>query len=188
RRGWLGRSCGGAWRAGAASGGEAAGGGARGAVGCGAGLGVGACGGDERPVVTDSEPVSLSRETTFERDLHAVHDRAELGAVFTRLAEAVAADLQRKGYAGKTIGIKLRFDDFRIATRDQTVAEPTQDARRIRQIAGQCLKRVELSRRLRLLGVRVGSLVRADRLSAASDEASNHDLPLFQQAPAAPEN
>ena len=147
-----------------------------------------AWGRDERPVVTDSEPVSLSRETTFERDLHAVHDRAELGAVFTRLAEAVAADLQRKGYAGKTIGIKLRFDDFRIATRDQTVAEPTQDARRIRQIAGQCLKRVELSRRLRLLGVRVGSLVRADRLSAASDEDSNHDLPLFQQAPAAPEN
>jgi nucleotidyltransferase/DNA polymerase involved in DNA repair len=42
-----------------------------------------AWGRDERPVVTDSEPVSLSRETTFERDLHAVHDRAELGAVFT---------------------------------------------------------------------------------------------------------
>ena len=54
-----------------------------------------AWGRDERPVVTESEPVSLSRETTFERDLHAVHDRAELGAVFTWLAEAVAADLQR---------------------------------------------------------------------------------------------
>ena len=34
---------------------------------------------DERPVVTESEPVSMSRETTFERDLHAVRDRAELG-------------------------------------------------------------------------------------------------------------
>jgi DNA polymerase-4 len=146
-----------------------------------------AWGRDERPVVTESEPVSLSRETTFERDLHAVHDRAELGAVFTWLAEAVAADLQRKGYAGKTIGIKLRFDDFRIATRDQTVAEPTQDARRIRQVAGQCLKRVDLSRRLRLLGVRVGSLVRLDGQPAAPDQVSNHDLPLFQQAPAAPE-
>ena len=31
---------------------------------------------DERPVVTHSEPVSMSRETTFERDLHAVRDRA----------------------------------------------------------------------------------------------------------------
>ncbi len=119
---------------------------------------------DERPVLTESEPVSMSRETTFERDLHAVHDRAELGRIFTRLAQAVAADLQRKGYVGRTIGIKLRFDDFQIVTRDQTVAEHTSDARRIRQVAGQCLKRVDLSRRLRLLGVRVGSLARSANL------------------------
>src|SRR6185369_14710353 len=64
---------------------------------------------DERPVVTESEPVSFSRETTFERDLHAVRDRPELSAIFTQLCEQVAADLQRKGYAGRTIGIKLRF-------------------------------------------------------------------------------
>ncbi len=54
---------------------------------------------DERAVVTESEPVSISRETTFERDLHAVRDRADLSAIFTRLCEQVAADLQRKGYA-----------------------------------------------------------------------------------------
>ena len=128
---------------------------------------------DERPVVTESEPVSMSRETTFDRDLHAVQDRAELGAVFTRLCEQVAGDLQRKGYVGKTIGIKLRFDDFKIVTRDQTLPEHTQDARRIRQVAGQCLKRVDLGRRLRLLGVRVGSLVRVGE--APQPEA----LPLF---------
>ena len=127
---------------------------------------------DERPVLTESEPVSMSRETTFERDLHAVHDRAELGRIFTRLAEAVAADLQRKGYVGRTIGIKLRFDDFKIVTRDQTVAEHTSDARRIRQVAGQCLKRVDLSRRLRLLGVRVGSLMKADALAAGAHAAA----------------
>ena len=80
---------------------------------------------DERPVVTESEPVSMSRETTFERDLHAVRDRAELGAVFTRLREQVAADLQRKGYAGKTIGIKLRYDNFQSVTRDTTTPPPT---------------------------------------------------------------
>ncbi len=119
-----------------------------------------AWGRDHRPVVTESEPVSMSRETTFDRDLHAVRDRAELGAIFTHLCERVAEDLQRKGYVGKTIGIKLRFDDFKIVTRDQTVASHTADAKTIRQAAGQCLKRAPLARPLRLLGVRVGSLAR----------------------------
>ena len=117
-----------------------------------------AWGRDDRPLVTDSEPVSMSRETTFDRDLHAVRDRAELGAIFTDLCERVADDLQRKGYVGKTIGIKLRYDDFKIATRDLTIDHPINDAKAIRQAAGQCLKRVPLDKRLRLLGVRVGSL------------------------------
>ena len=118
-----------------------------------------AWGWDDSPVVTESEPVSISRETTFERDLHAVHDRAELGRIFTALCEQVAQDLQRKGYAGRTIGIKLRYADFRGATRDQTIAQATQDAAMLRRVAGQCLKRVPLQQRLRLLGVRVASLV-----------------------------
>jgi DNA polymerase-4 len=115
---------------------------------------------DDRPVVTHSEPVSMSRETTFDRDLHAVQDRAELTAIFTALAEQVARDLQRKGYAGRTIGIKLRFDDFKTVTRDHTLPRATAEFADIRAAAGQCLKRVDLKRRLRLLGVRVGSLER----------------------------
>jgi DNA polymerase-4 len=125
---------------------------------------------DDRPVVTESEPVSMSRETTFDRDLHAVHDRAELSAVFTRLCERVAEDLQRKGYRGKTIGVKLRYADFRIVTRDQTIDLPTADAATLRRVAGLCLKRVDLTRRFRLLGVRVGSLSRADAGEAESPQ------------------
>ena len=116
---------------------------------------------DERPVVTHSEPVSMSRETTFERDLHARRDKAELGAVFTELAHQVAADLQRKGYVGRTIGIKLRFDDFKTVTRDLSIELPTSDPATVRLAAGLCLKRVDLTRRIRLLGVRVGALQRA---------------------------
>ena len=115
---------------------------------------------DDRPLVTHGEPVSMSRETTFDRDLHAVRDRAALTRIFTELAEQVASDLQRKGYAGRTIGIKLRFEDFKTVTRDLTLPSAVADASAIRQAAGQCLKRVDLSRRLRLLGVRAGSLVR----------------------------
>jgi DNA polymerase-4 len=94
-----------------------------------------------------------------------VRDRAELGAIFTQLCEQVAADLQAKAYVGKTIGIKLRYANFKSVTRDQTLDTYTADARTIRHTAGQCLKRVPLSQRLRLLGVRVGSLVRVDSIA-----------------------
>ena len=113
---------------------------------------------DERAVVTYSEPKSISRETTFENDLHAVRDRALLSGIFTELCVKLAGDLQRKGYAGKTIGLKLRFDNFKTVTRDQTIEAPTQDAALIRRAAGECLKRIPLDRRIRLLGVRVGAL------------------------------
>ena len=120
---------------------------------------------DDRPVVTQSEPKSISREVTLERDLDPRRDRAELSTIFTALCEAVSGDLLRKGYAGRTIGLKLRFDNFRTVTRDHTWPEPTQDAPAIRRAAGACLKRIELDRRIRLLGVRVGSLCRDDVLT-----------------------
>jgi DNA polymerase-4 len=136
-----------------------------------------AWGRDDRPVVTESEPVSMSRETTFDRDLHAVRDRAELGAIFTDLCNKVGEDLRRKGYVGKTIGIKLRYDDFRIATRDQTIPDFTADGKTIRQVAGQCLKRVDLGQRLRLIGVRVGKLVKADSPEATAAPAATASVP-----------
>jgi DNA polymerase-4 len=117
---------------------------------------------DDRPVVTHSEPKSVSRETTFERDLHPRRDRAELSEIFTSLCARVAEDLRRKGCLGRTIGIKLRFDDFRTVTRDLTLPTPVADAALIRRAAGECLRRVPLDRRLRLLGVRVGGLCTLD--------------------------
>ena len=128
---------------------------------------------DERPVVTESEPVSMSRETTFARDLHARDDRAELTAIFTQLCERVADDLQRKGYAGRTIGVKLRYANFKSVSREITVDTFTQDASAIRRVAGQCLKRVPLEQSIRLLGVRVGGLVHWD---AAKQQAQGEVL------------
>lgn len=144
---------------------------------------------DERPVVTFSEPKSISRETTFERDLHAREDRAALGAIFTRLCEQLAADLQRKGYLAKTIGVKLRYDDFRIVTRELTLETYTADAQTIRQTAGRCLKKAMLEQRLRLLGVRAGGLCKADALpspalpNANAGERDQLSLPMFEGNP-----
>lgn len=132
---------------------------------------------DERPVVTFSEPKSISRETTFDRDLRPRQDRAILSELFTALCLRVADDLKHKGYRGRTIGIKLRYDDFETVTRDSSLPVPTDDPGVIRRTAGECLRRVRLDKRLRLLGVRVGNL------SSAADErqaelAVQGELPL----------
>lgn len=117
---------------------------------------------DERPVITASAPKSISRESTFERDLHVKQDRAELSAAFTALCMRVADDLQRKGYACRTIGIKLRYSDFHAVTRDLTLPACISDGLQIRKAAGECLKRVPLTQRIRLLGVRASGLAPAN--------------------------
>ena len=137
---------------------------------------------DERDVVTVSEPKSISRETTFERDLSATRDRDELSSIFTALCVGVSEDLQRKGYVGRTIGLKLRYDNFKTVTRDRTIARPTDDASVIRRAAGECLKRVPLDRRIRLLGVRVGTLFAVDAVGPAPQTAAAEATPsLFDE-------
>lgn len=149
----------------------------------GAWLHASAHGRDDRPVVTCSEPRSVSRESTFERDLHPRLDREELSARFTALCERVAGDLQRKAYLGRTIGVKLRFEDFETVTRDQTIASPTADAATIRAAARQCLKRIPIDRRLRLIGIRVSTLtpqhVPSGSVAQAAEPDANYELPLF---------
>ncbi len=140
---------------------------------------------DERAVVTYSQPKSISRETTFERDLHPRNDRAELGRLFTRLCEQLADDLQRKGFAAKTIGVKLRFDDFRIVTRVLTADTWIRDAASIRHWAGLALRKAPLNQKLRLLGVRAENLYALDSLAPdgqthASEERNQLTLGLFQ--------
>lgn len=122
---------------------------------------------DDRPVVIHAEPRSISRETTFERDLHARRDRHALSEIFTGLCTGVAHDLQHKGYAARTIGIKLRYEDFRTVTRDITLPVPTADAATIHRAAQECVRRVPLEKKLRLLGVRASGLCSGIPLQSA---------------------
>ena len=128
---------------------------------------------DDRPVVTESEPKSISRETTFERDLHVRQDKPELSEKFTSLCLRVGDDLKRKGYACRTIGIKIRYADFSVVTRDVTLPVAISDGAEIRKSAGLCLKRVPLEQRIRLLGIRAGGLV---------DLAGEETAPMAVQA------
>ena len=124
---------------------------------------------DERPLVLESEPLSMSRETTLERDMHPRQDRDFLTAIFTRLCQQLAADLQNKHRECRSISVKIRNDQFKTVTRDVSFAESTDDPVQIRHWAGQCLKRFAFDRRIRLLGVK------ASRLSLKSSATANPD-------------
>ena len=118
-----------------------------------------AFGRDERLVVTFAEPKSRSRETTFAED---TRDFDQIAGVLVKLCQQVAYDLQKRGYAGRSVGVKLRYTDFQIVTRDNTLEVAVNDAQAIRRAAFEALARVapqrRLARAIRLIGVRVGSL------------------------------
>ena len=118
-----------------------------------------AYGRDLRPVVTFQEPKSRSRETTFAED---TRDFDQIAGVLVQLCQQVAEDLQKRGYAGRTVGVKLRYTDFQIVTRDNTLEVAVNDAQAIRKAAFEAFARVapqrRLARAIRLIGVRVGSL------------------------------
>ncbi|MBK7364641.1 MAG: DNA polymerase IV [Nitrosomonas sp.] len=132
---------------------------------------------DERPVLTYSEPKSVSRETTFERDLHPVRDRSILTRELVSLCNRVANDLNRKIYHGRTIGIKIRFEDFNTITRDITLEKPIIDEASILSAVRHCLRRVTLNKKVRLLGVRISSLVALSQMQSLKD-LHQTELPL----------
>lgn len=110
---------------------------------------------DDRPVEPDRVAKSESREATFERDLQGLH---ELEPVVERLAKQVCQDLARHDRAGRTVGIKVRLDDFSTHTRARTLADPTADAATVGPVAVSLLRSFDPGRPVRLLGVRVAGL------------------------------
>lgn len=134
-------------------------------------------GGDDRAVVTHREPKSHSREVTFQAD---VGDRQTLLRALAGLSERVAEELRSASRSGSTVGIKLRFADFETRTRVRTLAVPTHAGTAIFAAARACLDRIDLDRKVRLLGVRVGEL-RIDQtrgLEAAAHVAEGQMLAL----------
>ena len=119
---------------------------------------------DDRPLETSRQSKSLSRETTFERNLHVRHDRAELTAIVDNLCVRVADDLRRKSLVCRTVGLKVKFADFSVVTRDVSLAVSIQTAAHLREALAHCLKRVEWRNRIRLLGVRVSSLCTKEQI------------------------
>ncbi len=128
---------------------------------------------DERPVVVNRAPRSISHEETFARDRHTA---AELEAEAARLADAVARRLRTSGLQSRTITLKLRFADFRTITRSVTLADPTDGTRDLVAAARGLLAQIDVSPGVRLLGVGASGLVEASaRQLSFDDETPAHD-------------
>ena len=124
---------------------------------------------DDRELVTTREPKSLSRETTFERNLHVRHDRDALTIITDSLCQRVSDDLKAKGLMCRTVGLKVKFADFTVVTRDVSLPKRIQRAADLRHALADCLKRVTWHDRIRLLGVRASALsIESDQTEPSS--------------------
>ena len=112
---------------------------------------------DDRPVVPDQEPKSISHEETFPTDRRAIDD---LRADVVRMADAVAARLRRHGVRARTVQVKLRYATFDTVTRSHTLDVPTDRADRVRDEAWALLSTLPVERGVRLLGVGTTNLTR----------------------------
>ena len=110
---------------------------------------------DDSPVTQERKVVSESRELTFDED---IRDPERLEATLDELVEHLCAGLVAQRRRGRTIGIKVRLDDFSTHTRARTLPEAVSSADRVGPVALDLLRRFAPPRPVRLLGVRVAGL------------------------------
>jgi DNA polymerase-4 len=122
---------------------------------------------DDREIQTEHHAKSESRETTFDRDLRGV---PELEPELRRLTEQLCATLVKHERRGRTIGIKIRYDDFSIVTRARSLLAPVNELDTVWEVAVELLRRLEPPRPVRLIGVRVAGLDEAESVVVTDDQ------------------
>jgi DNA polymerase-4 len=118
---------------------------------------------DDRTIETVRIAKSESRETTFDRDLRGLE---QLEPVLHKLTGELCDTLAKEERRGRTIGIKVRFDDFSTVTRARSIDAAVNDSSTVGTVALELLRRLDPRRPVRLLGVRVAGL----------DEQSGHGM------------
>ncbi|MGQ0520606.1 MAG: DNA polymerase IV [Actinomycetota bacterium] len=134
-----------------------------------------AWGRDARAVEPDRPARSVGHEETFAADLV---DREDLGREVVRQADAVASRLRGSALAGRTVTLKVRFNDFATITRSRTVPDALDTGPALAAVAASLLEEVDTRSGVRLLGLSVSNLSAGGARQPALDD---HD-PAWAEA------
>ncbi len=129
---------------------------------------------DETPISVTRETKSQSAETTFDVD---VRHRGELESHLAELSAELCRRLRKRELEGRTIGIKVRLDDWTNVSRSHTVEQPTNDPAIVAPIALDLLRAYDPQRPVRLLGVRIAGF-ESDDAPPEANEPSDGQLQL----------
>jgi DNA polymerase-4 len=114
---------------------------------------------DDSPLVTSWEPKSISREMTFQED---IGNWQTIARTLAGLIKEVVSEMREQGYKARTFTVKIRFSDFRTLTRATTLLLHTNLEEEVRKAAFMCLKRIELNKKVRLIGMRAGNFQKSE--------------------------
>jgi DNA polymerase IV len=129
-------------------------------------------------VSQERKVVSESRERTYDYD---VRELPKLEQSLQEMTHALCESLVRNERRGRTIGIKVRLDDWTTVTRAHSIAAPTSDYETVFAVALRLLREYAPPRPVRLLGVRVAGLTHGEAgpaNDAVVDDAPQMALPV----------
>jgi DNA polymerase-4 len=104
---------------------------------------------DEREVEPNRIAKSVSAETTFLQDKT---NKMLLTVELYHLAKEVAERIKEENFYGKTITIKVKYNDFQIITRSKTLSFKMTDFQQLWPLVREFMKQIELEKPVRLLG------------------------------------
>ncbi|MFY9214883.1 MAG: DNA polymerase IV [Tissierellaceae bacterium] len=114
---------------------------------------------DSRPVNTDRERKSLGTETTFSEE---TNDKEVLKSYILDFSHEIEASLNKNRIQGKTVTLKVKYEDFKVRTRSKTLINDISKADEIYEIALGLLDEVKLDKKVRLIGVTISNLSSSD--------------------------
>ncbi len=114
---------------------------------------------DHRQVVTDSEPVSVGHQETFDDD---IDDKGDLSVILLDQADRVASRLREANLRARSVVLIVKYDDFRQITRRTTLDSASSDGGVLARTAIDLLGKVAIEPRkggrVRLCGISATSL------------------------------